>query len=103
MHPASVNCRFATTVRLILPVKDVSTLIAVTAQAFSAQHFKGCEQEVSGSCHIWKRHTCPVCQAEESPSAGTAPAKHVCPCIPVPSAGLSLAMALQQGNPKSRF
>lgn len=79
----SVNCRFATMVHLILPVNDVSTLIAVTAQAFSAQHFKGCEQEVSGSCHIWKWHTCPVCQAEESTSAGTAPANHVCPCVPL--------------------
>lgn len=82
MHSVSVNCRFATTVHLILPVNDVSTPTAVTAQAFSAQHFKGCEQEVSGSRHIWKCHTCPVCQAEESTSAGTAPAKHVCPCTP---------------------
>lgn len=79
----SVNCRFATTVHLILPVNDVSTLIAVMAQAFSAQHFKGCEQEVSGSRHVWKWHTCPACQGDGSTSAGTAPAKHICPCIPL--------------------
>lgn len=60
MHPESVNCRFATTVHLILPVNDVSTLIAVTAQAFSAQHFKGCEQEVA---HVTSGSDTPVLSA----------------------------------------
>lgn len=37
----------------------------------------------SGSHHIWKWHTCPVCQMDGSTPAGTAPALRVCPCDPV--------------------
>lgn len=33
----------------------------------------------SGSRHIWKQHTCPVCQMDGSAAAGTAPARRVCP------------------------
>ena len=37
----------------------------------------------SGSRHTWEWHTWPVCQADTGTSAGSAPARHVCLCVPL--------------------